>query len=96
MRETDFTQVIPSPSNGHVKDNEFYLRVQLDSCWMRVAVYSTQKEAEDAEFVINKVMIEYRTKRNAYEKASQESFREAACADPANYTGPRSLRHGGT
>lgn len=80
-RATDFTEVVPSI----LKDGKFVLRVILDSgqC-LPVAMDLTFEAAERRELVINQAMIEYRTKRNAYERDVADYCKE--CRVPEHDT----------
>jgi len=62
---TDFTEIRASVT----QDGEYAVRVLLDSGQhVVVGKWVGREEAERHELAINQVMIEYRTKRNAWEK----------------------------
>ena len=62
---TDFTEIVASGT----QDGEYAVRVMLDSGeHIMVSKWACREEAERLELAINQVMIEYRTKRNAWEK----------------------------
>ncbi len=62
---TDFTEIVASVS----EDGLYAVRVLLDSgLHIVVTPWVCREEAERLELAINQAMIEYRTKRNAWEK----------------------------
>jgi hypothetical protein len=62
---TDFTEILASVT----EDGKYTLRVLLDAgAHITVATDLPREEAERRELAINQAMIEYRTKRNAWEK----------------------------
>jgi hypothetical protein len=67
---TDFTKIEQNKSD-HPFDGleEFNLSVKLDSGWRVIASHPTEEDAELAELAISQAMIEYRTKRNAWESS---------------------------
>jgi len=64
---TDFTTTVPAEKSG------FDVRVKLDSRWVTVGNHPTREDAERAELALSQVMIEYRTKRNAWENSHANS-----------------------
>ena len=61
----DFTEIVASVT----QDGEYAVRVLLDSGQhIVVSNWVCREEAERLELAINQAMIEYRTKRNAWEK----------------------------
>lgn len=74
---TDFTEIVASVT----KDGEYAVRVLLDSGQhIVVGRWVGRDEAEKHELAINQAMIEYRTKRNAWEfdRITQEHKRITA------------------
>jgi len=76
---TDFTEIVASVS----QDGEYAVRVLLNSggCIV-VTPWVSREEAERLELAINQAMIEYRTKRNAWEASCEDSpdhRHEATC-----------------
>lgn len=62
---TDFTEIAASVT----QDGEYAVRVLLDSGqYIVVSPWVGREEAERLELAITQVMIEYHTKRNAWEK----------------------------
>jgi hypothetical protein len=70
---TDFTTVVPA------KDSGFHVRVKLESRWVTVGTHISREEAETAELAINQAMIEYRTKRNSWEKQMKDQPQDEGC-----------------
>ena len=66
---TDFTEITsPSWCNPKRPNNMLYeLKVKLDSGVVEIGSFTDKNEAEKAELAINQAMIEYRTKREAWE-----------------------------
>ena len=66
---TDFTEILPVV----VDPGRYVLRVKLNSgASILVAEVRCREEAERRELAINQAMIEYRTKRNAWEKERED------------------------
>lgn len=69
---TDFTEIVASVT----QDGYYAVRVLLDSGQHTVvSPWVYREEAERLELAINQVMIEYRTKRNAWEASFHDSQR---------------------
>lgn len=74
---TDFTEICPSDSWDALQKGEFVLRVILDSGQLvTLAKSCNREELENLELAINQAMIEYRTKRNAYERENAPYCKE--------------------
>ena len=70
---TDFTEVLPMLA----EPEKYVLRVKLDSgASIAMATGISKDEAERRELAINQVMIEYRTKLNAWEENFANNYRK--------------------
>jgi len=68
---TDFTRIVRPSTDVFSVKLDHVLQVRLDSRWVTVGHHSALNAALQAELAISQAMIEYRTKRNAWER--QES-----------------------